>query len=154
MLLAKDIMTYDVLTIDVSASIRDLLKLLADKRITGVPVIDREEKMVGMVSMRDLIREEVRTLGANLEYQEIYELFSSALNTEEAEGVSFKHLWVEEIMSRRLYTATESTPVNEICTIMHTHRVHRVPILRDGKVVGIVTATDVIGAISHGRLVS
>ena len=153
MLLAKDIMTRDVIAIEQSASLRELSKLLTERGITGVPVIDNEGTLIGMVSMRDLIREEVRSLGANLEYQDIYELFSSALNTEEAEGVSVRHLWVEEIMSRTLYTATESTPVCDIATTMNAHNVHRVPVLRDGKVVGLVTAMDVIKAVADGRVV-
>ncbi|UCD56989.1 MAG: CBS domain-containing protein [Candidatus Hydrogenedentota bacterium] len=151
MLVAKDIMTRDVITISHMASLRELSKLLSEKGITGVPVIDEDKRLLGMVSMRDLIREEVRSLGANLEYQDIYELFSSALNTEEAEGVSVRHLWVEEIMSPALYTATESTPVHEICRMMCTHKVHRIPILEDGKVIGLVTAMDVIKMVSEGK---
>jgi CBS domain-containing protein len=144
-------MTRDVITIDHTASLRELTKLLSERGITGVPVIDDERNLMGMVSMRDVITEEVRSLGANLEYQDIYELFSSALNTEEAEGVSVRGLWVEEIMSRSLYTAEESTPVREIAGIMHTHNLHRIPVLRDGKVVGLVTAMDVLRAVSEGK---
>ena len=151
MLVAKDIMTRDVITIHYSASLRELSRLLAENKITGIPIIDEEKRLVGMISMRDLIREEVRNLGADIEHQDIHELFSSALDMEEAEGVSVKRLWVEEIMSRKLYTATETTPVQEICDIMHTHSVHRVPILKDGKLVGLVTATDVIRAIAEGK---
>ena len=153
MLVAKDIMTREVITIEQSASLRELSKLLSERGITGVPVIDKENNLIGMISMRDLIREEVRSLGANLEYQDIYELFSSALNTEEAEGVSVRHLWVEEVMSRTLYTATESTPVCEIARIMHVYNVHRVPVLRDGKVVGLVTAMDVLKVIGEGEII-
>ncbi|RJP71843.1 MAG: CBS domain-containing protein [Candidatus Abyssobacteria bacterium SURF_17] len=151
MLLAKDIMTRDVVAIHHSASIRELSKLLTEKGITGVPVIDDEERIVGMVSMRDVIREEVRGLEANLEYQDIYELFSSALNTEEAEGVAVKHLWVEEIMSRNIQTVTESTPVPEVCKVMYERNIHRVPVIRDGKVVGLVTAMDVVRTVIEGR---
>ena len=151
MLRAQDIMTRDVIAIEHTASLRELSKLLSERGITGVPVIDDERNLLGMVSMRDVIKEEVRSLGANLEYQDIYELFSSALNTEETEGVSARGLWVEEIMSRVLYTADESTPVREICRAMHMHNVHRIPVLRDGKVVGLVTAMDVLKAVSEGR---
>lgn len=151
MLLARDIMTRDVITIHHTASLRELSKLLSERGITGVPVIDEERHLLGMISMRDVITEEVRTLGANLEYQDIYELFSSALNTEETEGVSTRHIWVEEIMTRDLYTAEESTPVRDICRIMHTHNIHRIPILRAGKVVGLVTAMDVAKAASEGK---
>ena len=153
MLVAKDIMTRDVIMIEQSASLRELSKLLTERGITGVPVVDTERNLIGMISMRDLIREEVRSLGANLEYQDIYELFSSALNTEETEGVSVRHLWVEEIMSRALHTATESTPVCDIAKTMNAHNVHRVPVLRDGKVVGLVTAMDVIKAVADGTVV-
>ncbi len=151
MLLAKDIMKVNVTTIDKSASLRELSKLLAERGLTGVPVTDKDKRLIGMISVRDLIREEARTLGANLEYQDIYELFTSAASPEEAGGVSSKHLWVEEVMSRDLHTATELTPVREICKIMYTHNVHRVPILREGKVVGIVTAMDVFRGVAEGK---
>lgn len=151
MLTAKDIMTRDVITIHLSASLRELSRVLAENRITGIPVIDDDERLVGMISMRDLIREEVRTLGANPDYQDIYELFSSALDMEEAEGVAVRHVWVEEIMSRTLYTADESVSVRELCVIMNERKVHRLPILRDGKLVGLVTATDLIRTIAEGK---
>lgn len=151
MLTARDIMTRDVITIHYSASLRELFKVLAENKITGIPVIDDDKKLVGMISMRDLIREEVRALGTNPEYHDIYELFSSALNMEEAEGVSVRHLWVEEIMSHKLHTAVESTPARELCAIMSKHKVHRLPILKDGRLVGLVTATDVIRMIANGK---
>lgn len=151
MLTAKDIMTREVITINQSASLRDLSRLLAENKIAGIPVVDDDKKLVGMISMRDLIREEVRTLGANVEYQDIYELFSSALDMEEAEGVSVKHVWVEEIMSRQLHTAIESTPLRELCTIMSENRVHRVPILEDRRLIGLVTASQIIRTLSEGK---
>lgn len=152
MLLAKDIMTHDAISIHHSASLRELSKLLAENGISGVPVVDDDNRLIGLITLRELIGEEVRSLGANLEYQDIYELFSSALNTEETEGVSMKHLWVEEIMSRNPCTATETTPVPEICKLMHTHGVRHIPILRDDKVVGLVTAMDVVKTVSEGKL--
>ena len=149
MLLAKDIMTRDVITIHYTASIRELSKLLSERGITGVPVIDEEKRLLGMVSMRDVIREEVRRLGAHVEYHDIYELFSSALNVEESED-SAPQLWVEEIMSRRLFTAAEDTPVCDICKMMFTHNIHRIPVLRNEKVVGLVTAMDVVRTVAEG----
>ncbi len=148
MLLAKDIMTRDMITIHHTASLRELSKLLSERGITGVPVVDEEGHLLGMISMRDVIREEVRTLGANLEYQDIYELFSSALNIEETEGISTRHIWVEEIMARDMYTAEETTPVWEICRSMYARNVHRVPVVRDGKLVGLVTAMDVLRVVA------
>jgi CBS domain-containing protein len=149
MLLAKDIMTREPITIHRSASLRELSKLLAEKGITGVPVVDEEKRLLGMISMRDLMMEEVRSLSENLDYQDIYELFSSALNVEESEGTSVRQLWVEELMARKVYTASETTPVREICRIMYMYNVHRIPILRDEKLVGLVTAMDVVRVVSQ-----
>ncbi len=82
MLTAKDIMTRDVITIHYSASIRELSRLLAENKITGIPVIDDDKRLVGMISMRDLIREEVRMLGASPEYQAlVMEAFLLALDS-------------------------------------------------------------------------
>ncbi len=147
---AKDIMTRDVITIHLSASLRDLAKALAENRITGIPVVDDDNRLVGMISMRDLIREDIRSLGATPDYQDIYELFSSAMNMEENEGIAVRHVWVEEIMSRTIYSADETATLRELCAIMNERRVHRLPILRDGRLVGLVTATDLIRTIAEG----
>jgi predicted transcriptional regulator len=151
MLTAKDIMVRDVITIHYSASIRELSRLLAENTITGIPVIDDERKLVGMISMVDLIREEVRVLSASPEHQDIHELFSPVLNMEDIETVSVRRMWVEEIMSRTLFTADESTTVRELCEIMSKNRVHRVPILKNGKLIGLVTAMRVISAVAEGN---
>ena len=152
MLLARDIMTRDVVTIHYSASVRELAKLLAEKGITGVPVVNEEKRLLGVISMRDLIAEEVRNIGANLEYQDIYELFTSALNVEETEGVSVRQLWVESLMRREVFTATETTPVREICRIMYEKNVHRIPIIRDGTLIGLVTAMDIVRTVAQSDL--
>jgi CBS domain-containing protein len=146
---AKDIMTIDVITIHYSASLRDLSRALAENGISGIPVVDDENRIVGMISMRDLLREEIRSLGMIPEYQDISELFSSALDMEEAEGVSVRRMWVEEIMSRVIHTAEETATLRELCSIMNEHKVHRLPILREGKLVGLVTATDLIRTIAE-----
>ncbi len=151
MLKAKDIMKRDVVTIHSSASLRDISRLLAEHRIIGIPVVDDDKRLVGMISMRDIIREEVRTLGAMPDYQDVYELFSSAMDMEEAESISVRRLWVEEIMSRDLHTAVESTPVREICAMMNKFGVHRIPILRDERLVGLVTAMDIIKTLANGQ---
>ena len=151
MLMAKDIMKRDVVTVHSSASLRDISRLLAEHRIIGIPVVDDDKRLVGMISMRDIVKEEVRTLGAMPDYQDIYELFSSALDMEEAESISVRRLWVEEIMSRNLHTAIESTPVREICAMMNKFGVHRIPILRDERLVGLVTAMDIIKTLANGQ---
>jgi CBS domain-containing protein len=143
-------MTRDVITIHYSASIKELSKLLSERGITGVPVIDEENRLLGMISMRDVIKEEVRRLGTNVEYQDIYELFSSAMNVEEGEQDAGPQLWVEELMSRNIYSAAEDTPVCQICTLMFEHNIHRIPVLREGKVVGLVTAMDVVRTVAEG----
>ena len=111
--------------------------------------IDDDNRIVGMISMRDLLREEIRSLGATPDYQDISELFSSSLDMEEAEGVGVRRMWVEEIMSRTIYTADETATLRELCAIMNEHKVHRLPILRDGRLVGLVTATDLIRTIAE-----
>ena len=151
MLMAKDIMTRDVVTVHSSASLRDISRLLAEHRIIGIPVVDDDKRLVGMISMRDIAKEEVRTLGAMPDYQDIYELFSSAMDMEEAESISVRRLWAEEIMSRNLHTAIESTPVREICAMMNKFGVHRIPILRDERLVGLVTAMDIIKTLANGQ---
>lgn len=150
MLLAKDIMTREVISIHHSASIKELSKLLSEQGITGVPVTDEHNRLVGMISMRDVIREQVLHMGENFENQDIYELFSSVMHMEERPSAPAPQMWVADVMTQALHTAAEDTPARDICKLMFDHNIHRVPVLRDGKVVGVVTAMDIVRTVADG----
>jgi CBS domain-containing protein len=139
---ARDIMTHEVISIAPTTSIRDAARLLSEYDISGAPVIDAQGQMVGIVTEHDL-------LGA--------ELSSDDLRNKEGKPV-------QDIMTTRVISVGDQTPVDEIALILTSKRFKRVPVLRGGRVVGIVSRANIVrmmasrwvcpvcGAMQHGRM--
>ncbi len=126
---AEDIMTKKVITISHNTSIREADEILKKKKITGLPVIDKNGEMVGIVSEKHLLS--------------IYDV-----KGEEVDQYAFRlpheyRTWVEEIMTKEVISVTEETPLKEICELMVKNHIHRVPVLREKKVVGIISTMDI-----------
>ena len=118
-MLAKDIMTKDVVTVRPTTTIKNLAKILIQNQISGVPVVDDAGTIVGIVSDADIVRKRARQVRA--------------------------------IMSKKVVSIAEETPVEKIARLMTTHKLKRVPVLRGQKVVGIVSRADIVGAIAMGK---
>src|SRR5579884_2282510 len=123
-MIASDIMTRHVYTISPEASIKDAASLLSQKSVSGVPVIDDKGKMIGILTEADII---------------------SKVNRE--------GLKVYEVMSRNITAVTEETPVDEIALLMSERKIKRVPVMRDDKLVGIVSRADIVRAVAEGNLI-
>ncbi len=114
----KDIMTRDVVTIDVNQSVFEAAKLMTTKSI-GCLVITRNDIPVGMVTERDFVRRIVAKQG------------------------SFE-VKISEIMSKYLITVGPDTSLKEASRLMSANKIHRLPVLKNDKLVGIVVASDFI----------
>ncbi len=126
---ARDIMTKKVITISRNTSIREADEILKKNKITGLPVIDKKGEMVGIISEKHLLS--------------IYDI-----RGEEVEHYAFRlpyeyRVWVEEIMTKEVLSVNEETSLKEICEIMVKNHIHRVPVLREKKVVGIISTMDI-----------
>ena len=142
---AKDIMNTEVITIDPKTKIEDIAKILSKNSISGVPVVE-DEKIVGIVSEGDLLHKE-----ASPRIPTIYPV--SALGSFIAPGDYKKYesdlkkfiaTEAEQIMSKKVITSTEDTDIRELASIMVDKRVNRVPIVKNDKLIGIVTRADII----------
>ena len=118
-MVAKDIMTKDVITVSPTTTVKSLAKVLIQNQISGAPVADKKGKILGVVSEADLVAK--------------------------------KGKQVKAIMSKKVIGVTEETPVEEIATLMTTHKIKRVPVMRAEKVVGIVSRADIVRAIALGK---
>ena len=123
-MIARDIMTRDVYTISPQASVQEIAQLLSQKRISGVPVLDKDGKIIGIVTEADIISKVHR------------------------EG-----LCVADIMSAELIAVDEETPVGEIAMLLTERKIKRVPVMRNGKLVGIVCRADIVQAVAQGHLI-
>lgn len=149
MLTAKDIMTKDVVTVTAETSIQDLATLLVTNEISGVPVLDKSGALVCIVTENDLIsrnkRLHIPTVVSFLDAA-IY-LESSKKFEEDVKRLAATR--VGDICKKGVVTITEDTSIIDIATIMDEKKVHLLPVVRSGKVVGIVGKRDVVRAVAR-----
>lgn len=143
---AKDIMRRKVVTVSGEMTLRELAKLFVEKRISGAPVVDGRQKLIGVVSQTDLVRYERETGVARAvpAYYRDHEEWVLARGLQ-LEDPDFSR--VEDIMTPAVLTADEMTPVTELAKTMLRRRIHRLVITRDGRLKGIVTTTDMLRAL-------
>ena len=134
---AADVMTSEVITLGEDASVREAARLMAEHGISAVPVVDREKRVVGMVSEGDLLhRAETGTERRRSWWLEMV----ASTNQLAGEYVKSHSASVKDVMTRDVISVTEETPVADIAILLETNRIKRVPVLRDGRLVGIVSA--------------
>jgi CBS domain-containing protein len=142
---AIDVMVRDVITIGPDDSIADAAKLIADNDVSALPVVDDDGHLVGIISEGDLMsREEI---GAAVHHPWWIEAVTPAA-TLAAEFAKSHGKRVEEVMSEHVITATEDAPLAEIAAILERNRIKRVPIVRDGELVGIVSRSNLVQALA------
>jgi CBS-domain-containing membrane protein len=142
---AVDVMTTDVITIDEDASVQAAAKLLIEHNISAVPIVDKDNRVIGVVSEGDLLhRGETGTEQWRSWWLEMV-ASRNELATEYIKSHSDK---VKDVMTRGVISVTEATAVAEIAVLLETHCIKRVPVLRDGKLVGIVSRANLVRALA------
>lgn len=150
---ASDVMTPAVITVEPNMTVQALAALLSEKGISGAPVVDAAGQMVGIVSEGDLLhRAELGTESqAKRRHSWWLDHFASGLAREyvKAHGRT-----VGDIMSRDVVSVTEDASLADIATLLETRRIKRVPVVRDGKVVGIVSRSNLVRALGAAPALS
>jgi CBS domain-containing protein len=146
---AKDVMTTEVITVGPETTVQALAALLSEKGISGAPVVDAAGRLVGIVSEGDLLhRAEVGT-ERRVQRRRSWWLDSVAAEEEAARDYVKAHgRTVEDIMTRDVVSASETTNLADIATLLETRGIKRVPIVADGKVVGIVSRANLVRALA------
>ena len=136
-----------VVTVTEGTSIKDLCTILSEHRISGVPVVSEEGDLVGIVSEKDVVAHQVAGLEPDFVDPDLYELISSKYlgHDELARGQS--RMYVEEIMNRTVVTVAPDTDIAEAAHILLKEGRRRLPVVDGGKVVGIVSALDLLRAL-------
>ncbi|KAB2864918.1 MAG: CBS domain-containing protein, partial [Bauldia sp.] len=116
--------------------------------ISAVPVVDAEDQIIGIVSEGDLIRR--RETGTERRYSWWLELVSDP-QTMARDFVKSSGHKVTDVMTRQVVSVTEDTPLAAIAGILEKYRIKRVPVVRGGKLVGIVSRADLVRALLAGR---
>ncbi len=135
-MIAPDVMVRDVKRVRPGTSVAEAARLMAQRDLSALPVVDDHEQLVGIISEADLLRrEEIRT---DVRRPRWIEAMTPA-TTLAAEFAKSHGKQVKELMSEDVITAKEDTPLAEIAAILERRRIKRIPITRDGALVGIVS---------------
>jgi CBS domain-containing protein len=142
---ARDVMVSPVITVKPYFLVREVAKMLVENRISALPVVDDGGKLVGIVSEGDLMhRSEVGT-ERNRSWWLRLMVSSSIVAADYVKAYGRK---VADVMTQNVLTATPETPLNEIATLLERNSIKRVPIVRDGQLVGIVSRANLVQAIA------
>lgn len=144
-MLAKDIMTTSVISVPQDGKTEDAVRLMLDHHVSAVPVVDTEGKLKGLVSEGDLIRRVRKPDDRRRSWW--LEVFGGT--TESAKDfIKLRSHRIDDVMTRDVVTVEEDTPVAAIARLLEKHRIKRVPVLRSGQVVGIVSRANLLHALS------
>ena len=145
---AYDIMVRNVITTRPQASVSEVAKLLVDNDISALPVVDGTGQVVGVISEADLMRRE--ELGSEKTRHWWLETITSGATLAEEFAQSHGKR-VEELMSSQVISATEDASLGEIASLLEKPRIKRVPILKGGKLIGVVSRSNLIQALASAK---
>ena len=146
---AAEVMTRQPVTAHPDMSVREVAKLLLEHRISAVPVVDSSGKLVGIVSEGDLVRrgEVIRDEKQSWWLETIAE--GEHLPPELLAYLRSGDRPVRRLMTPDVVTVEEATPLPEVARLLEEHDIKRVPVLSEGRLVGIVSRADLIKALMH-----
>ena len=150
---AMDVMTTNVITVSPDTSVQEVAKILSERSISGVPVVDAQNRLVGIVSEGDLLhRVETGTERRKEERagrRRSWWLDAIVSDRELARDYVRSHgRTVRDIMTRDVVSVSDTTELADIATLLETKRIKRVPVVRDGKLVGIVSRANLVRALA------
>jgi CBS domain-containing protein len=149
-LVARDIMNPEVLTVQDEMSVRELSSFLTSREISGATVEDSDGKLIGVVSLTDIALSASRSRSMPARDQSNPDFFvrgwEDSLEMSELAGFTIEDesLRVRQIMTAAVYEVDEAASVSEVAKTMLGGHLHRVLVTSGGKVVGIITTSDLL----------
>ncbi len=141
---AAEIMTKEVVTVGPDESVGEIATLLLENAITGVPVVDDARRVLGIVSESDLIGRPLAGSGRAW-WLRLFGERSATLD----EITAARHLKAQDVMTKPAVTVGEETPLAILARLMRRRRINRVPVLKEGRLVGIVSRADLLYAFTR-----
>ncbi|RLB19281.1 MAG: hypothetical protein DRG82_01610 [Deltaproteobacteria bacterium] len=146
---ASDIMTTAVITVKKETTLKELARLLYENHINGVPVVDDEGKLIGIICESDLIRKDrklhIPTVVALFDW--VFYLESPKKMEKEIQRINATK--VEDLYVREVITVNEKTPVEDIATIMTQKKAYTIPVMDGDRIVGIIGKGDLLRTLVH-----
>ena len=147
---ASDLMNPEVLTVPEALPVRELANFLLDNEISGAPVVDERGRTVGVVSLVDLVEaasEEGRGVAGPSPSSFLTQGDEGELSAEDLEDLDDSDLRVADIMTTEIHSVGEDATVSQVAMAMLKGHLHRLLVLRDGLVVGIISTSDLLGLL-------
>ncbi|WP_406678531.1 CBS domain-containing protein [Neomoorella carbonis] len=148
MILARDIMTTDVVIVHPEDRVGDVVRLFVQKGVTSAVVVDGQGKIQGIITDGDI-------MAAIRQRRPVYvDLFNSVFVLEDNHDLTSKVQSlavrpVKEIMTRKVVTASEEASIAEIAGLMTDRKIKQVPVVREGRLIGLVRRHDIVQAVAH-----
>jgi len=145
MMRASDIMVRDVVTVRPDTQVADAVKLLGEHDVSALPVVDGHGHLIGIISESDLIHRV--EIGTEKHHPWWLEAVSGAAAL--AEDFAKSHgKTVDEVMTTEVVSAAEDMPLSEVAALLERKRIKRVPIVRHGKLVGVISRSNLVQAVA------
>jgi CBS domain-containing protein len=146
---ARDVMVSPVITVSKAATVREVAKILLEKRISAVPVVDDAGRLIGIVTEGDLIH---RAEAGTERHDTWWVRFLTDDATIAADYAKSHARRVEDVMTTDVVTAAPEMPLHEIATLLEERDIKRVPIVdKEGNLVGIVSRANLIQVVAGAR---
>jgi CBS domain-containing protein len=146
---ARDVMASPVINVKPTACVKEVAKLLLERRISAVPVVDDQGEVIGIVSEGDLLHR----AEAGTERRHSWRLLGvTGEVTLPEEYVRAHARKVADIMTRKVISATPETPLHQVAELMETNSIKRVPIIKDGQLVGIISRANLVQVVASNRV--
>ena len=137
----KELMTTNVFTISPDATLKDAGSLIREKKVNGLPVVNTEGVLVGIITLTDLLKmldeiyrwRELEKSDTEVSLSQMYEHEKSSSK-------------VKDIMSKDVVTLSEEDTLEDVMRLMFEHRIHTIPVTREGKLIGVIGKHDLISA--------
>ena len=151
----QTIMTKEVITADPNNTLKEILTKLSEKSISGMPVVDDDNKILGIISEKDilkLLKTKSRTL--SLVFPSSHALgmtFEESFDHRELKEAlkEIQNLQINQIMNKDVITVKPSNTIAEAANIMVQHNINRLPVVKKDKLIGIITRGDIICGLAN-----
>lgn len=144
-MLIKEIMTKEVVTVEPETSLKDLVEVFKKNRFRGVPVVTQKGLLVGVITLTDVLR-----LLRDINYWGKVEKLAPEIAVRQAFIREKESATVGEKMTRSIMTVSENDTVDYLVDLMTSRNIHTIPVVKDGILVGVVGATDIVYASFFG----
>ena len=148
-MLVKEIMNTDVKSVKPDSSVRDVAMVMCLQKISGMPVIDDDNNLVGIISEKDVLQhmfpdmDESMTMDSKPDFEEMEKRYTETLG-----------MRVSELMTKTVATVSADIPVLKAASMMWLRKIRRIPVTDGSKLVGIVSIGDVHRAIFQQQLIN